>query len=109
MFAAQYEPAERERRRRGSRAPAGVVARVEPGDEQVLGPKTLCRVADITVHGCKLETYTALSRGAAIWLTLPGGGTVAADVIWADDFNAGCVFLDPLRQALVDRLAKLHR
>ena len=54
MFAAQYEPAERERRRRGSRAPAGVVARVDPGDEQVLGPKTLCRVADITVHGLSL-------------------------------------------------------
>ena len=109
MFAAEYEPAAHGHRRRAARAPVSVAARLAAEEARAPVSRTLCRVADITVHGCKLQTYTALRRGSAIWLTLPGVGAVEAEVIWADDFNAGCVFHDPLRPSLVEKLAKLHR
>ncbi len=90
MFTAEFEPAERPDRRRAARAPVSLDARLGKA------ARTLCKVVDISVHGARLQTYSALKRGATIWLTLPQIGAVAADVMWADDYAAGCQFLTPL-------------
>ena len=67
--------------------------------------RTLCKVVDLSIHGARLSTYSALKRGARIWLNLPEIGPVAADVMWADDFAAGCQFRAPLELAAFERLA----
>ena len=92
MFAAEFEPAMTSNRRRAPRAPVSLDARVGRGGLD----RALCKVVDLSVHGARLQTYSALQRGGTIWLTLPQVGQVAADVMWADDFVAGCQFQVPL-------------
>lgn len=69
--------------------------------------RTLCKVVDISLHGVRLQTYSALRKGTTIWLTLREIGTVAADVMWADDYTAGCQFQRPLDKDAFERLAVL--
>ena len=92
MFAAEFEPAVLDNRRRSVRAPVSLDASVGRGG---LG-RTLCKVVDLSVHGCRVQSYSAMKKGGTIWLTLPGLAPVAADVIWAEDFVAGCQFREPL-------------
>ena len=100
MFAAEFEPAPSNGRRRSPRAPISLDARIGLGG---LG-RALCKVVDVSIHGARWQTYTALKKGSTIWLTLPGAGQVAADVMWADDYTAGCQFHSPLEPALLDTL-----
>ena len=90
MFAADFEPAERSTRRGSPRAP--IALHVSIGKTH----RTLCKVVDISINGARLQTYSALKRGSSIWLNLPHIGQVAATVMWADDFTAGCQFRKPL-------------
>ena len=99
MFAAEYEPAELGRRR-SVRAPVSLDARIGKT------ARALCKVVDLSTHGVRLQTYSALARGGTIWLTLPGIGQIAADVMWADDFSAGCQFHRPLDESAFDKLVK---
>jgi hypothetical protein len=99
MFAAEYETAQLDRRR-APRAPVSLDARLGRGGID----RALCKVVDLSIAGCRLQTYSELKRGGTIWLTLPGHGPVAADVIWATDFVAGCQFHKPLDQAEFERL-----
>jgi hypothetical protein len=103
MFAAEFEPAVTTNRRRAPRAPVSLDARLGRGGLE----RALCKVVDLSVHGARLQTYTGLRKGGTIWLTLPGLAPVAADVIWSDDYVAGCQFQTPLTieqfEGLVDR------
>lgn len=103
MFAAEFEPAETNGRRRSPRAPVSLDAHIGKG------ARTLCKVVDISIHGARLHTYSALVKDSTIWLTLPGAGSVAADVKWADDYTAGCQFQQPLELDVFDRLVELNR
>ncbi len=94
MFAAEFEPAISEGRRRSIRAPVSLDAHIGKA------ARTLCKVVDLSIHGARLQTYSALKRGSSIWLTLPHIGQVVADVMWADDFVAGCQFHTPLTPEL---------
>jgi hypothetical protein len=100
MFAAEYAPAERPVRR-GRRAPIAVSAPVEQSGMA----RTLCKVMDFSLHGCRLLTFSAMARDESIWLTIPGLGVVAAIVVWADDLVAGCQFLSPLTDETFESLA----
>ena len=104
MFAAEFEPADTQGRRRSPRAPVSFDARLGQGG---LG-RTLCKVVDLSIHGARLSTYSGLRRGTTIWLTLPEVGPVAADVMWADDFTAGCQFQTPLDEEAFEKLAELR-
>ncbi len=90
MFAAEFEPAISQGRRRSMRAPVSLDAHIGKA------ARTLCKVVDLSIHGARLQTYSALRRGSNIWLTLPHIGQVVAEVMWADDFVAGCQFHTPL-------------
>ncbi len=103
MLAAEFEPVESFRPRRSVRAPVSFEADLDRGGLE----RALCRVTDLSVHGARLETYSALKRGASICLTLPGAGRVIADVAWATDFAAGCAFHTPLTQEIFDALIEL--
>ncbi len=98
MFAAEFEPAESHGRRRSPRAPVSLDAAIGKG------ARTLCKVTDVSVHGARLQTYSALKRGTSIWLTLPNIGQVVAEVMWADDFIAGCQFHTPLTPEAFEQL-----
>ena len=92
MFAAEFEPAITNGRRRSPRAPVSLDARVGRGGFD----RALCKVTDISLHGARIHTYSGLRKGSMIWLTLPRLGQVAATIMWADDFEAGCQFQEPL-------------
>lgn len=100
MFAAEFEPAQSNGRRRSPRAPVSFDARIGQGG---LG-RALCKVVDISIHGVRLQTYSTLRKGTTIWLTLPEIGPVAADVMWADDYVAGCQFQSALDPDAFERL-----
>ena len=92
MFAAEFEPAQSNGRRRSPRAPVSFDARFGQGG---LG-RTLCKVTDLSIHGAGIQTYSELRLGTMIWLALPKVGHVAAKVVWTGDFEAGVEFHDPL-------------
>ncbi len=94
QFAAEVEPAEGLGRRRSPRKPVSLDAKVGRGGLD----RALCRVVDLSPHGARLQTYSALRNGTMIWLTLPKVGYCAARVVWADDFAAGVEFRDPLSE-----------
>ncbi|WP_294194506.1 PilZ domain-containing protein [uncultured Sphingomonas sp.] len=107
MFAAEYAPAARPFRRSKR-------ARIEldaPAEQSGMA-RTLCRVVDLSIHGCRLLTFSHMDRDQPIWLNLPGLGMIAAMVVWADDLVAGCVFQAPLStdafNALVSRHGLIH-
>ena len=65
MFAADFEPAERK--------PGAARRALRFRSTSSIGKtgRTLCRVIDISIHGARLQTYSALKRGTSIWLNLP--------------------------------------
>ncbi|OWK32707.1 PilZ domain-containing protein [Sphingomonas mucosissima] len=103
MFAAEYEPAEIMSRRRNPRAPVSFDVPIGEGGLR----RALCKIVDISVHGVRMQTHSALRVGSTIWLTLPLVGIVTADVMWADDFNAGCRLRKPLADKLLQQLLAL--
>jgi hypothetical protein len=105
MFAAEFEPAQTNGRRRTPRAPVSLDARIGRGGLD----RTLCRVIDLSVFGARLQTYSTLRVGSMIWLTLPQIGPVAASIIWSDDFAAGCEFQTPIEKAAFDALIELDQ
>ena len=92
MIAAEVEPAMPDGERRSSRASVSLDA----GMSRDGLDRALCKVVDLSLHGARLQTYSALRRRSLIWLTLPEIGARACRVMWADDFAAGCEFLEPL-------------
>ncbi|MEG3175063.1 PilZ domain-containing protein [Sphingomonas sp. RB3P16] len=92
MIAAEFEPALKSERRRSPRAPISLDAKLGRGGLD----RALCKVTDLSLHGAKLHTYSPMNKGAMIWLTLPRLGQVIATIVWADDYEAGCQFADPL-------------
>ncbi len=71
------------------------------------GPRSLCRISDLSTAGARLITYGPLEKHALIMLTLPGQAGRLARVVWANEFEAGCAFDEPLDdqalKALVSR------
>ncbi len=90
---AEFEPAVLGRRR-APRAPVSLDAKVGRGGLD----RALCKVVDLSTHGAKIETYSAVRRDSMIWLTLPHVGHWAARVVWSNDFEAGLEFQIPLSE-----------
>ncbi|GAA4777801.1 hypothetical protein GCM10023219_27350 [Stakelama sediminis] len=101
-LAAEFEPADPKDRRRSRRAPVSFDARLGRGGLD----RALCRVTDISMHGCRVQTYSPMQRNSQIWLTLPGHAPIVATVRWANDFEAGCEFETALDEAYFDQLAE---
>lgn len=98
-FAAEFEPAVLGRRR-APRAPVSLDAKIGRGGLD----RALCRVVDLSLHGARIETFSALRRDSLIWLTLPHVGHWAARVAWASDFEAGLDFQIPLTEDEFEKL-----
>jgi hypothetical protein len=100
-FTAEFEPAVLGRRR-APRAPVSLDAKVGRGGLD----RALCKVVDLSTHGARIETYSAVRRDSMIWLTLPHVGHWAARVVWASDFEAGLEFQIPLSDAEFEQLTR---
>lgn len=96
MFVAEMEPAPEAGRRLSPRRRVALRSGVRSKADNGGLTRALCTVVDLSLRGARLHTHVALRRGSAIWLTLPDIGQVVADVIWADDYAAGCLFREPL-------------
>ena len=103
MIAAEIQPADPNGRRRSARAPVSIDVGLDGGTGRGLD-RALCKVVDLSMHGVRLQTYSALQRDALVWLTLPQLGQRAVKVMRADDFTAGCEFVEPLHQNEFDAL-----
>ena len=101
-ISAEYEPAI-VNRRKSPRAPVSLDAKLGRGGLD----RTLCRITDLSRHGARLRSYSTLRKDMVIWLTLPGVGQVAATIKWADDFEAGCQFREPLAEHVFEMLAEV--
>jgi hypothetical protein len=106
MFVAEFALAERTttNRRRSPRAPVSLDAQLGEGCLQ----RTLCRVVDISLHGCRLHAYSSMASNTTIWLNIPGLGAMGADIMWSDDLVAGCQFHAPLTQETFDGFIAGH-
>lgn len=100
-FTAEFEPAVLGRRR-APRAPVSLDAKVGRGGLD----RALCKVVDLSTHGARIETYSAVRRDSMIWLTLPHVGHWAARVVWASDFEAGLEFQIPLSDPEFEQLTR---
>lgn len=58
---------------------------------------------DISTDGFKIDSSMTLGPGTEVWLKLPGLEPKAANVVWVDGYTAGCEFLTPLYQGVLDQ------
>ncbi|MBX3561634.1 MAG: PilZ domain-containing protein [Sphingomonas sp.] len=63
------------------------------------------KVLDLSTEGFRIEAFVMLEVGTDIWLRLPGLEPRHATVIWAEGYEAGCAFKQPLHQAVVESIA----
>jgi hypothetical protein len=62
-------------------------------------------VTNISLTGVKIRVLVPLEVGALVWMRLPNLDPVYAKVIWAEDNEAGCEFLQPLHPAIFSVVA----
>ncbi len=101
-ISSEYEPAV-VNRRQAPRAPVSLDAKLGRGGLD----RTLCRIVDLSLQGARVRSYSALRKDQVIWLTLPGIGQVAATVKWADDYEAGCLFREPIAEHVLEMLLEV--
>lgn len=82
-------------RRSEERLPADMRSRYGAGG---MPERALCRILDMTSRGARLEVYCDLPPATVITLKLPYTGTVRAKIMWSKDFEAGCRFLEPIKE-----------
>lgn len=75
--------------------------------------RTIVRLAaqilDLSCHGLRLAGKERLRVGEAVWITLPSLPPRQAKVVWVDRFEAGCVFVEPLHEAVFDAIVASHK
>lgn len=74
--------------------------------------RTIVRLAaqilDLSRHGLRLAGMERLRVGECVWITLPGLPPRQSRVVWVDRFEAGCVFIEPLHEAVFDAIVAGH-
>jgi hypothetical protein len=89
-------------RRRSRRRRVCVPAQSRGGE----APPVPVTVTDLTAEGCRIEGEIDLSEGAQLWLGIPGIAPRRARVAWARRGEAGCEFFFPVRDDLVEDVAR---
>lgn len=70
--------------------------------------RCLCRIADLSATGAKLELYNEIERGTDIELRLPHAVVRQARIVWVRNLEAGCVFDEPLPDAEYEALSQVY-
>lgn len=58
--------------------------------------RSICRIADISCHGARIETFSMLAKNTVVWVNLPGMPARKGEIVWSDEFQAACKFFVPL-------------
>ncbi len=111
MFAAEIRlvTTDDEQRATGEARRQDRSAVVVPGRINDLGARSLCRVADLSTSGARLQTHAMLNPGTSVLVTLPGQKPRPATIIWSEGYIAGCAFAEPLSHELLDLLVAMYR
>ena len=64
--------------------------------------RLVARALDLSVHGLRISGLERLREGEVVWITLPGLEPRHATVVWSDQFEAGCAFVEPLHPAVFE-------
>jgi len=100
MFSSEVSVVGRSRRAE-ERLPADIRARY---GTHGMPERALCRIVDLTKRGAKLEVFCDLPQDSLITLKMPNDDIVRARVMWSNDFEAGCQFLEPLKDHEFDAI-----
>lgn len=65
------------------------------------------RVTDISREGFRLSTFVKLEPGMDVWIMLPGFEGRPAKVVWVGHHEAGCLFVSPLHEAILDYIVRM--
>lgn len=83
-------------RRRARRSPVSLDGSVRERSRSALP----ARIADLSAHGCRIESLTLALAGNQLWVRLPGLESVIGTVAWSDFTSAGIKFNQPLHPAV---------
>ncbi|MEO0032949.1 MAG: hypothetical protein RIS94_2707 [Pseudomonadota bacterium] len=62
------------------------------------------KTIDLSCHGLRMAGMERFRQGDTVWVTLPGLEPRRATVVWAERFEAGCDFAEPLHPAILDAI-----
>ena len=93
-------------RRRARRLAVSVPAQTRGGGDAAPVP---VMVTDLNAKGCRIAGALNLSEGGEIWLGIPGIAPRRARIAWSRDGEAGCEFLFPLLEDIVEEVAGTPR
>ena len=81
-----------------------------PGQLRPSGGKAFQTVVnDLSISGFSATAINRMHPGQLCWLTLPGLGSLMAEVVWWDDCTVGCAFHDLISPIVHDNLLARHR
>lgn|GEM_PF-1105861 len=86
-------------KRRARRSPVSLESSVRERSRSALS----ARVADLSPHGCRIDSLTLALAGNQLWVRLPGLESVIGTVAWSDLTSAGIKFDQPLHPAVAAR------
>ncbi len=89
----------------GKRGAARLSIDMEANSRAVTTKPFKVRVLDLSTEGFRIEAFVMLEAGHDIWLRLPGLEPRHATIMWAEGYEAGCAFKQPLHQAVVESIA----
>jgi hypothetical protein len=89
-------------RRRANRTALSLRATVRDGNQT----KAKAKVIDMSTHGCRIESSSAVSDDSWIWLGIAGLETQHCRVVWRCHEFAGLEFEKPLSEAVFEGLLK---
>ena len=76
-----------------------------PGKLRASGDRAIpVEVTDLSLAGFACEALTRMPPGTVCWLTLPGLGSLQAEIAWNNRVMIGCSFVNMLSQPVLDSL-----
>lgn len=64
--------------------------------------KVAVTVLDLSTDGFRVETFSGITVGAPVWITLPGLSAIEAKVMWVRGDQLGCRFITPLHPSVLE-------
>jgi len=86
-------------RRRAARAALHLSATMRDGTR-----KAPARVIDMSTHGCRIECSTVVADDSKVWLGIEGLANQHCRVVWHCEEFVGLEFVNPLSEAVFERL-----
>lgn len=87
--------------RRADRAPFDARVKFRCGNR-----RATVRVLDMSRTGARVSAIHLLREGETFFITLPGLSSIEARVAWANSFELGCEFMQPLHPAVFEELLR---